>query len=70
MAGLEPHPAGLDEPLGWLDWAGAAELIRRGHAITNVPLGGQRRGAARNGWKVATDDRSAPADAGANGSRP
>jgi len=29
------------------------ELIRRGHAITSVPLAGKRRGAGRRGWKVA-----------------
>ena len=46
--------------------AACGELIRRGHAIANVPLGGRRRGAARSGWTVATDDRSAWTDAGAN----
>jgi hypothetical protein len=46
--------------------AACGELMRRGHAITNVPLAGRRRGAARSGWTVATDNRSARADAGAN----
>ena len=46
--------------------AASGELIRRGHTITRVPLAGRRRGAARSGWTVATDDRSAQADAGAN----
>jgi hypothetical protein len=50
--------------------AACGELIRRGHAITNVPLAGRRRGAARSGWTVATDDPSAQADAGANRTLP
>ena len=45
--------------------AACGELIRRGHAITSIPLAGRRRGAARRGWAVA-HDRSAPADAGAD----
>jgi hypothetical protein len=39
--------------------AACGELIRRGHAIASVPLAGRRRGAARCGWTVATDGRSA-----------
>jgi hypothetical protein len=47
--------------------AACGELVRRGHSITSVPLGGRRRGAARSGWRVADDDdRSARTDASAN----
>jgi hypothetical protein len=46
--------------------AACGELIRRGHAITSIPLAGRRRGAARSGWVVATDGRAARADAGAD----
>src|SRR5215212_69434 len=46
--------------------AACGELIRRGHAITSVPLAGRRRGAARSGWAVATGSQSARADAGAD----
>jgi hypothetical protein len=46
--------------------AACGELISRGHAITSVPLAGRRRGAARKGWAVTTDGRSARADAGDN----
>jgi hypothetical protein len=46
--------------------AACGELIRRGHAITSVPLAGRRRGAARSGWSDATDGQSARADARAN----
>jgi hypothetical protein len=47
--------------------AACGELVRRGHSITSVPLGGRRRGAARSGWRVAADDdRSARTDASAN----
>ena len=47
--------------------AACGELIRRGHAIMSVPLTGRRRGAARCGWTVSFDDRSARTAAGANG---
>jgi hypothetical protein len=46
--------------------AACGELIRRGHAITSVPLAGLRRGAARCGWTVTTDDRSGRTVAGAD----
>jgi hypothetical protein len=46
--------------------AACGELIRRGHAITRVPVAGRKRGAARSGWAVATEGRSARADAGAD----
>jgi hypothetical protein len=38
--------------------AACGELIRRGHAITSIPLTGRWRGAARSGWAVTTDGRS------------
>jgi hypothetical protein len=46
--------------------AACGELIRRGHAITSVPLPGRRQGAARSGWAVATVGRSARADPGSD----
>jgi hypothetical protein len=46
--------------------AACGELIRRGHAIASIPLAGRRRGAARSGWVIATDGRSARADASAD----
>jgi hypothetical protein len=49
--------------------AACGELIRRGHAITSIPLAGQRLGAARSGWAVALG-RPAPAGAGADQTPP
>src|SRR3954471_23562440 len=45
--------------------AACAELIRRGHALTSIPLPGRRGGGGRSGWAVAPGP-SAGADAGAN----